>query len=126
MIVAALVVASLVLPAAIDAAPRPPSSAGLPHMTAQQKLAVVRPLENRANECIARKVTADPRFPSLAQAGEVNELIVESVPSCVDAMRNMIEAHDRLFGEGAGESFFMGPYLDGLPAAVHKLIAASH
>jgi hypothetical protein len=126
MMVAALVAASLVLPAAIDATPRPPSSAGLPHMTAQQKLAVVRPLENTANECIARKVTADPRFPSLAQAGEVNELIVESVPSCVDAMRNMIEAHDRLFGEGAGESFFMGPYLDGLPAAVQKLITGSH
>ena len=123
---AALVAASLVVPAAIDALPRSPSNVGLPHMTSQQKLAVIRPLETRANECIARQVTADPRFPSLAQAGDVNELIVESVPSCFEAMRAMIEAHDRLFGEGAGESFFMGPYLDGLPAAVHKLIERSH
>ena len=43
---------------------------------------------------------------------------MELVPSCVDAVRAMIDAHDRLFGEGAGESFFMGPYLDALPDAV--------
>ena len=57
-------------------------------------------------------------FSSLRGA-EFNNLIVESVPSCVDALRSMIDAYDRLFGDGAGETFFMGPYLDGLPAAVH-------
>jgi hypothetical protein len=126
MIFAALVAASFVVPAAIDAVPRSPLSVGLPHMTSQQKLAVIRPLETTANECIARKVSANPRFQSLAQAGDINELIVESVPTCVEAMRAMIDAHDRLFGEGAGESFFMGPYLDALPAAVEKLITGSH
>jgi hypothetical protein len=30
----------------------------------------------------------------------------------------MIDAYDRYFGDGAGEAFFMGPYLDVLPAAV--------
>jgi hypothetical protein len=30
----------------------------------------------------------------------------------------MIDAYDRLYGDGAGETFFMGPYLDALPAAV--------
>jgi hypothetical protein len=30
----------------------------------------------------------------------------------------MIDAYDRFFGDGAGEAFFMGPYLDALPAAV--------
>ena len=130
MIIAALVAASLIVPAATDpGAPWPPASdlagANLPHMSTPQKRAVVRPLVNSANECIARKVTADPRF-TLALASDVNELIVESVPSCLDAVRAMIDAHDRLFGDGAGESFFMGPYLDALPSAVQELVTGSH
>ena len=42
--------------------------------------------------------------------------------SCADAMRSMIEAHDKLFGQGSGEAFFMGPYLEVLPAAVTKWV----
>jgi hypothetical protein len=30
----------------------------------------------------------------------------------------MIDGYDRTYGEGAGEAFFMGPYLDLLPTAV--------
>jgi hypothetical protein len=37
-------------------------------------------------------------------------------------LRAMIDAHDRFFGEGSGETFFMGPYLDALPAAVTKQV----
>jgi hypothetical protein len=131
MIVAMLVAASLIVPAATDtSASWPPPSdragANLRHMSVQQKRAVVRPLVNSANECIARKVSADPRFKTLAHAGHVNELIVESVPSCLDVVRAMIDAHDRLFGDGAGETFFMGPYLDALPDAVHELVNGKH
>jgi hypothetical protein len=32
----------------------------------------------------------------------------------------MIDAYDRYFGEGSGEAFFMGPYLDILPRVVIK------
>ena len=32
----------------------------------------------------------------------------------------MIDGYDRYFGEGAGEAFFMGPYLDVLPTVVTK------
>lgn len=128
MIHAALVAASLIVPAVADAGVSwPPDGdralAYQRHMSLQQKRAVVRPLVHSATECIARRVSTDPRFVTLAQAGEVNELIVESVPSCVDAVRQMMEAHDRLFGEGTGETFFMGPYLDALPAAINKLIS---
>jgi hypothetical protein len=35
----------------------------------------------------------------------------------------MIDAYDRFFGDGSGEAFFMGPYLDALPAAVNTLSA---
>jgi len=32
----------------------------------------------------------------------------------------MIAAYDRYFGEGSGEEFFMGPYLDLLPQLLLK------
>jgi hypothetical protein len=45
-------------------------------------------------------------------------LIVASMPSCRTSVRAMIDAYDRYYGEGTGESFFMGPYLDVLPRAI--------
>ncbi len=123
MILSALVAASLVIPVATDRGALPleleRNARGL---SLPQKSAVVRPLVSSATQCIARRVSTDPRFKNLTSAGEVNELIVDSVPSCVDAVRAMIDAYDRLFGEGSGETFFMGPYLDGLPEAVDKLV----
>lgn len=123
MIVATLLAVSLLIPVVADPGvdhSRP--SIALPHMSTQQKRAAIKPLEDTANACIARRVSADPRYRALAQAGDVNELIVDSVPSCVDAVRAMIDAHDRVFGEGAGETFFMGPYLDALPGTINKLV----
>ena len=73
-----------------------------------------------ATECIARTVAADPRFRQ-APHTELGDLIVASVPSCVGPVRAMIDAYDRYFGDGTGEAFFMGPYLDALPAAVSTL-----
>jgi hypothetical protein len=122
MILAALVATSLVVPIAVD---RSALSAPLhrgPALSLQQKRAAMTPLISSATECIARTVSADPRFPRVVNAIEVNDLIVESVPSCVESVRSMIDAYDRLFGDGSGESFFMGPYLDALPAAVHNLV----
>jgi len=37
----------------------------------------------------------------------------------------MITAHDRYFGAGSGEEFFMGVYLDALPGAVIKAFQKS-
>lgn len=113
-----LVAASLIVPAAIDRSVQwPPPERGTA-LSLDQKDAAVRPLVLSATECIARTVSADPRFRAAASGTEFNSLIVESVPSCTDRLRSMIDAYDRLYGEGAGETFFMGPYLDGLPAAV--------
>lgn len=114
----AAVAASLLVPVAVDrnvSWPPPERGSTLP---AEQKDAVMRPLVSSATECIARTVSADPRFPGLSGAVEINELIAESVPRCVDALRSMIDAYDRLYGDGAGETFFMGPYLDRLPGEV--------
>ena len=93
-------------------------------MSIQQKRAMVRPLVSSTTECIARTVSADPRFAEQVKVGDVNDLIVDSVPRCIEAVRSMIDTYDRLFGQGAGETFFVGPYLDGLPAAVNALITS--
>ena len=37
----------------------------------------------------------------------------------------MIDGYDRYFGEGAGEAFFMGPYLDVLPSAVSEWVSGT-
>jgi hypothetical protein len=87
-------------------------------LSLQQKNAAVQALMRSATECIARTVAADPRFSRQAPNNELGDLIVASVPSCVGPVRAMIDAYDRYFGDGTGEAFFMGPYLDTLPAAV--------
>ena len=40
------------------------------------------------------------------------------MPACVAPVRAMIDAYDQYYGEGSGQAFFMGPYLDVLPQAV--------
>ena len=70
-----------------------------------------------ATECIVRAVVRNPHYgadPAIA----LNDLIVASMPVCVTPVRAMIDAYDRYFGQGTGEAFFMGPYLDVLPKAI--------
>lgn len=93
----------------------------LAQLSAQQKNAAMQPLVRFAIECVARRVAADTRFRT--QEIALGDLIVETMPSCVGPVRAMIDAYDRYFGEGTGEAFFMGPYLDVLPTAVTKWAA---
>lgn len=104
----------------VSVGPVPNSGSGASEISFRQKTAAVQPLIRSATECIARRVAADPRYGA---KGDLGELIVESVPSCVDALRAMIDAHDRYFGDGSGETFFSGPYLDILPQAVSRWIS---
>jgi len=114
MIHGALVGFSLVVLAAVDPA--------LPGPDAPAPRVAIQSLIRSADECIARTVSVDPRFRGFAEGGNVNELIVESIPACLDLLRALIDRHDQIYGQGTGESFFMGPYLDALPAVVNKLV----
>ena len=114
-----LLIASEIVPVSVDHGVLPGRAMV---MSADQQDAVIRPLVSSATECIARTVSADPRFAAKPGGAEFNNLIVESVPSCVEVLRSMIDAFDRLYGDGAGETFFMGTYLDSLPAAVTKRV----
>ena len=110
----------------VAASPLEESTSAALHMSMQQKSAAMQPLVRSATECIARAVAADPRFGEQAKTNEFGDLIVDSMPSCVGPVRAMIDAYDRYFGEGSGEAFFMGPYLDVLPKAVSKWVRESN
>jgi hypothetical protein len=108
----ALVVAVATAPSADPAAP--------PALSAQQRAAAAAataPLVRSATACIVHTVIADPRYRKNT-AATLGELIVQSMPACLTPVRAMIDAYDRSYGEGTGEAFFMGPYLDVLPGAV--------
>ena len=118
MILSKLAGAALVL--SVAAGPTIEHDGANLRLSLQQKSAAVQALMRSATECIARTVAADPRFRQTPNT-ELGDLIVASVPSCVGPVRAMIDAYDRYFGDGTGEAFFMGPYLDALPAAVSTL-----
>jgi hypothetical protein len=88
-------------------------------VTAQEKRAIIRPLVKSATDCVARTVAADPRLGK----ANVTDLIVDSFKYCGEPVRALIDAHDRYYGAGTGEQFFMGPYLDALPAAVTSIVS---
>jgi hypothetical protein len=117
MILAPLAGVALVLSVATGPLADPTGSV----LSVQQKNAAMQPLVRSATECIAQAVLADERFRGHEIA--LGELIVESMNSCLGPVRAMIDGYDRYFGDGTGEAFFMGPYLDVLPAAVNKSAA---
>jgi len=120
MILAPLAAAALLVSIATAPDAKPSLSRIL---SMQQKSAAVQPLMRSATECIARMVSSDPRFGQ--PNADLGDLIVDSMASCAVQVRIMIEAYDRCFGEGEGEAFFMGPYLDLLPNAVSKWVRDS-
>ena len=82
----------------------------------QERMAATEPAIRSATDCIAHAVVSDPRYR--AEPGSLGDLIVASMPACVTPVRAMIDTYDRYYGEGSGQAFFMGPYLDVLPKAV--------
>jgi hypothetical protein len=120
MILAPLFAIGLVVSVAtgsIDSA----TSASAMSFTAQQRSAATQPLVRSATACIVHAVEADPRYskrPAAELGNELGDIIVASMPACVAPVRAMIDAYDEYYGEGSGQAFFMGPYLDVLPQAV--------
>jgi hypothetical protein len=114
MLLAPLVGTAMVVAVAME----PPNNAGeAARLTMQEKMAATEPLVRSATDCIIDAVIADPRYGN-GQSAELGDLIVDSMPTCVKPVRAMIDAYDQYYGEGSGEAFFIGPYLDVLPKAV--------
>jgi hypothetical protein len=111
MLLAKLAAATL----AFGVAAGPTVEAPLRQLSVQQRNAATQAYVRPATDCIASSVVANTRFRKDDPAANLGDLIVEAVPDCLGPVRAMIAAYDRYFGEGAGEEFFMGPYLDLLP-----------
>lgn len=119
MFVKTLVELSLLVSVAINPGIAAPDGDRAPvSLSAREKTAIVHPLIDIATDCVAQAVVANPRLGE----DDVTNLIVESFRECVEPVRAMIDAHDRYYGPGSGEQFFMGPYLDALPAVVTAIV----
>src|ERR1700691_372871 len=114
MVVAPLFGAALLVAVAAD---RFHDATGDTNRSMKEKAAATEPLVRSATQCIVRAVTASPHYRGRVDA-KIGDLIVDSMPTCVTPVRALIDAYDRYYGDGAGEAFFMGPYLDVLPKAV--------
>ncbi len=114
---------SLVLNVSLNAAtPVSVDPAVWTQMSVPQKDAVLLPLVRDATACIVRAASADRRYKPSMPPAEINDLIVDSIAACRRSVRAMIRVHDRLYGDGSGEAFLLGPYLDVLPAAVIRQV----
>lgn len=106
----------------VAAATGPLGEPSVSHLSLPQRGAATRIFMRSATDCIVRNVASDDRFRKDDPPANLADLIVEAVPKCLGPVRAMIDAHDRYFGEGSGEQFFMGAYLDALPNAVLKAV----
>jgi hypothetical protein len=116
MILAHLVAATLTLGAAAG----PTVNGPVQHLSLQQRNAATQAYVRPATDCIANGVMSDARFRKAHPDANLGDLIVDAVPKCVQPLQAMIAAYDRYFGDGAGEEFFKGPYLDLLPHLLLK------
>lgn len=101
----------------IDPQPRR-SGIASPHATLQGMVTAT-------TDCIVRTIAADPRFQQASADAMIGELIVDSMPACAGTVRELIDAYDASFGDGTGEAFFMGPFLDVLPTAATRILKAA-
>lgn len=120
MIKAALAVALLINVSVDPGLVSPDGERAPASLTTREKVAILHPLIDTATACVARMVGTNPK---LGQE-DIAELIVDSFAECVEPVRAMIDAHDTYYGPGSGEEFFMGPYLDALPAAVLSIVGS--
>jgi hypothetical protein len=118
MILAKVAAATLTLGVAMG----PGAEAPVRHLSFQQRNAATQVYVRPVTDCIATSVASDGRFRKEDPAANLGDLIVEAVPKCLGPVHAMIAAYDRYFGDGTGEEFFMGPYLDVLPNVLVKMM----
>ena len=124
MILESLFGLSLVMNVSLDTATPSANSADWLQLSVRQKNAALLPLVRRATDWIVRQVSADPRHNADMRPDDFNCLIVDSISACARPVRAIIDAHDRMYGNGSGVALLLGPYLDVLPAAVVKQVRA--
>lgn len=89
-------------------------------MSAREKRVAVRPLLEATTDCIVRAVedSFDPTDPDT-----LSDRIVDSIPRCLLYVHALMEKVDALYGDGSGQEYFMGPYLQTLPTVLQSKFA---
>ena len=88
-------------------------------LSPREKAFIVNQYAERTTECIAKEVSVARAKGSKEPLGD---LITDSFTPCADVVRTMLDKYDIYYGDGAGEKFFDGPYLDNLPQMVGRAI----
>ena len=118
MILESIVGLSIIVSASLETRPSIDTEPPPPALSVRQRDAALLPLVQRATECILHGIAAGPRELDHARAEEIDGLIVEAMFGCRRQLRAVVNAHDRMYGDGSGEAFVRGPFMDVLPAAV--------
>ncbi len=126
MILESLFGLSLVLNVSLESPLPAPAARNPLQMSVPQKEAALLPLVARATRCIASKVVSDPRYRPDLRRDQIKDLIADALDPCGDTIDALVEAHDRMYGDGSGEAFVLGPYFDVLPAAVFQQARKQH
>jgi hypothetical protein len=92
-----------------------PNQPDVTQLSKAEKAAAVQRVVNHATECVVNEVRTGT-YPS----DDLGERIVAAMPTCAETMRTMIESFDANYGEGSGETFFSGSFLDILPQIISK------
>jgi hypothetical protein len=89
------------------------------NMTPEQKWYAVEPSVTAATTCVEKTVAeADPHIDLV----DLNVAIVAAAKVCKIPMRSMIDKVDEYYGDGAGETYLDGNYLDYLPKDVQDYL----
>lgn len=118
MVLESLFGLSLVLNVSLESPPATLPAQNPLQLSVPQKEAALQPLVTHATDCIVSKVLSDPRYRPDLRRDQITDLIVDSLEACDNAIDALVDTHDRLYGDGSGEAFLLGPYFDRLPAAV--------
>jgi hypothetical protein len=86
-------------------------------LSSTEKAAAVQRVINNATDCVIREIRA------ARSADNLGDQIAAVMPFCAETMRAMIESFDANYGEGSGETFFSGSFLDLLPQVVSRKLA---
>lgn len=87
-------------------------------LSEKQKRALLVPTVRATTDCIANAVAADERFAQASVNDTLSTLIPPALSLCLPALRELAEAHDRIYGIGTDVNFATGPYLSDLPRAL--------
>ena len=73
-------------------------------------------LQQMTTSCVIQVMR---KYPHKREAS-FTDRITEAFPHCAKYTQSFVREFDRVYGEGQGKEFFLGPYLDDLPRIIQE------